>query len=131
MRTEFKRVLRSHATRYPLMEPQDYGKLAYQNHFGAEHLVSDEEQMLRRIREEWEQISPEQPHRTPEWIGGGLCRFYLNNDVEKNLAAQVLVKLFCMTAKSIRDSLLAAYPAKLKAELRAAESLSLFERFEL
>ena len=99
MRTEFKRVLRSHAARYPLMEPQDYGKLAYQNHFGAEHLVSDEEQMLRRIREEWEQISPEHPHRTPEWIGGGLCRFYLNHEVEKEIAAQVLVKLFCMTAK--------------------------------
>ena len=99
MVTEFKRAVQAHAARYPLMEPQDYGKLTYQNHFGAEHLASDEKQMLRRIREEWEQISPEQPYRVPEWIGGGLCRFHLNDEAEKDVAARVLVKLFCMTVK--------------------------------
>ena len=101
MTTEFERVVQAHSVRYPLMEPRDYGKLAYQSHFGPEHLIADEGEMLRRIREEWERIPPEQPYRAPEWIGGGMCRFYLNHDVEKDLAAEVLVKLFCMTAKEV------------------------------
>ena len=119
MVTEFERVLQAHAARYPLMEPQDYGKLAYQNHFGAEHLVSDEGQMLRRIREEWDSLTADLPIRGPENIGGGLCRFYLNHDVEKDIAAQMLVKLFCMTAKEAKNP-----PDEFQEKLLMLENLS-------
>ena len=98
MVTEFERVVQAHCARYPLSEPQDYGKLAYQNHFGAEHLIVDEGEVFHRIREEWEAVPPEVSGRKPEWIGGRLCRFYLNYEEEKELASEVLVKLFCMTA---------------------------------
>lgn len=99
MTTEFERILQAHLARYPLMEPQDCGKLAYQSHFGPEHMISDEGAVLGRIREEWEQRPASAPDRPPEDIGGGLCRFYLNQEVEKDLASQVLVKLFYLTAK--------------------------------
>lgn len=99
MVTEFERVLLAHRERYPLMEPQDYGKLAYQNHFGPEHMIWDKEEVLRRLREEWASISPEQPGRGPEGIGSGMCRFYLNHEPEKDIAAEVLGELFCRTAK--------------------------------
>ena len=40
--TEFERVVRDHGARYPIMLPQDYGKLAYQSEFGPAHLITDE-----------------------------------------------------------------------------------------
>ena len=85
------------------MQPRDYVKLAYQSHFGPEHLLSDEETVLNRIRVEWDGIPADAPYRPPEDIGGGLCRFYLNYETEKDVAAQVLCKLFCLTAKNHRS----------------------------
>lgn len=100
MVTEFEHIAARHRARYPLMEPRDYAKLAYQSHFGPEHMLADEQSVLRRIREEWEQVDElAQPH-LPEDIGGGLCRFYLNGDIEKDIGAQMLVKLFFLTAKN-------------------------------
>jgi len=96
---EFEDILTAHGARYPLMEPRDYAKLAYQSHFGPEHLIADEGEILRRIRTEWDEIPADMPRRPPEDIGGGLCRFYLYHEGEKGLAAQVLCKLFCLTAK--------------------------------
>lgn len=101
---EFERILAMHRGRYPLMEPCDYAKLAYQSHFGPEHMISDEEGVRRRIREEWDGLEAGLPLRNPESIGGGLCRFYLNDKVEKDLASELLVKLFYMTATEAKNS---------------------------
>lgn len=98
MNTEFERIVREHRARYPLMQPQDYGKLAYQSEFGPEHLVTDEDRMLDYIREEWSGVEGF-TCRAPEDIGGGLCRFHLNPDVEKTAASEVLIKLFRLTSE--------------------------------
>ena len=45
--SEFELILQAHSARYPLMEPQDYGKLVFQSEFGPEHLVSDVDSVLR------------------------------------------------------------------------------------
>ena len=103
MYSEFERILNNHRARYPLMEPQDYGKLVYQSEFGPEHMIADEESVLRYLREEW--ALADEGDREPEDIGGGLCRFYLNADTEKDFAAEVLVKLFDLTAKKHIGSL--------------------------
>ncbi len=100
MPTDFERVVQEHRSRYPLMEPRDLVKLAYQSQFGPEHLIPSEEQVLERLREEWAQIDEESPARPPEDIGNGLCRFYLNQEDEKELAVQIVSKLFCLTAKN-------------------------------
>lgn len=97
MADNFKDIVQRHALRYPLMQPRDYGKLAYQSEFGPEHLVADEETMLHRLLDEWEQVK-EIPTPPPEDIGGGLCRVHLGAQREKTYAAQLIVKLFSLTS---------------------------------
>ena len=41
MHEEFQTVLREHLARYPLMEPQDCAKLAYQSTFGPAHAAGE------------------------------------------------------------------------------------------
>ncbi|MFR3920694.1 MAG: hypothetical protein ACLTYN_00690 [Dysosmobacter welbionis] len=43
MHEEFQTVLREHLARYPLMEPQDCAKLAYQSTFGPAHAAGNGE----------------------------------------------------------------------------------------
>ena len=101
---EFEQILSAHQTRYPLMQPRDYGKLAYQSEFGAEHLAADEATVTHRLLEEWNSVPTGKEYLPPEDIGGGLCRFYLNDIEDKALATKVLVKLFLLTAKERRGS---------------------------
>ena len=101
---EFEQILAAHRARYPLMEPRDYGKLAYQSEFGAEHLAADEALVKQRLLEEWEGVPRGTKPAVPEDIGGGLCRFYLYDEEDKNLAVDILVKLFILTAKEWRGS---------------------------
>ena len=101
---EFEQIITAHRERYPLMQPRDYGKLAYQSEFGAEHLLSDEEAVSARLLEEWNSVPAGTEFRPFEDIGGGLCRMYLWDAEDKNLAAGILVKLFILTAKERRGS---------------------------
>jgi len=54
----FPQVLEEYRRRYPLMRPQDYGKLAYQNVFGSGHITLDTGQTLSFIQEEWDAYFP-------------------------------------------------------------------------
>ena len=101
--TSFAPILAAHLGRYPAMTPADCGKLAYQHSFGPAHLLTDEGAVLQYLRAEWEAVPVGAPLREPEDIGNGLCRFHLNDISEKDLAAQVLVKLFILTAKECAD----------------------------
>jgi hypothetical protein len=46
---QFLQVIRLHADRYPLMEPADAVKLAYQSTFGGGHLIRDAQASLLRL----------------------------------------------------------------------------------
>lgn len=94
---EFELILQAHRQRYPLMEPQDYGKLIFQSEFGPEHLVSDGEAVLRYLRQEWSELPEGCPSIPPESIGNGLCRFHLSACTEERLP--LLAELFCRTAQ--------------------------------
>ncbi len=74
----FSDVVRAHARRYPLMEPQDYVKLAYQSEFGPEHMVSDPESVLAGLAAELRQVPETRSGPRAEAIGGGLCRYHLD-----------------------------------------------------
>lgn len=102
MKTEFERILQEHMTWYPLMEPQDYGKLAFQSEFGPEHLVSDAESVLNWLKREWQELSPDCPTILPESIGNGLCRFHLSACTEEELPQ--LAELFCRSAAEHKGS---------------------------
>ena len=49
MHEEFQTVLREHLARYPLMEPQDCAKLAYQSTFGPAHAAGERGDVLRQL----------------------------------------------------------------------------------
>ena len=77
MMEELKRILITHAMRYPLMEPTDAVKLIYQNEFGGGHMIRDEGACLQYLRREYESVEKvaECPLREP--IGNGIVRVHL------------------------------------------------------
>lgn len=97
MMNEFQEILAAHREKYPLMEPQDYGKLAFQSEFGPEHLVSDADSVLSYLRREYGELEEGCPAITPEPIGNGLCRFHLAACAEEKLP--LLAELFCRSAR--------------------------------
>lgn len=104
MNTDFAAVLRVHRARYPLMQPQDCGKLAYQSEFGPEHMAPSPEEAAARLEREWAGVPADQLPMAPEEIGGGLCRFYLGPEADIPAASALLGQLFCRTAQLHRGS---------------------------
>ncbi len=95
-----QRVLTQHAARYPAMEAQDYGKLLFQSAFGPEHLLTDPDQAASWIlREKQEAV----PGKSPEDIGNGLCRMYLD-PAWSAAAADILARLMVRTAAEVRGT---------------------------
>lgn len=95
--TEFERIVQEHRARYPQMEPQDFGKLAFQSEFGPEHMVTDAEAVLRYLEQEWSELPPDHQPIPPEPIGNGLCRFHLSACGPEQLPA--LAERFCRSAQ--------------------------------
>ena len=111
MTPSFSSILQQHTAAYPLMAPQDYGKLAYQNEFGPGHMISDKQAAFDFLLREWREAarpsSPDEgavsgahpaPPLTAEPIGNGLCRFHLDGSFCPEEAAPLLTELFCRTA---------------------------------
>lgn len=115
---EFETIAAEHQKRWPGMQAQDHGKLAYQSALGPEHLIADEGAVLARLLEEWNDLPTGIPRREAENIGSGLCRFHLYDEEDKSLASQLLVKLFCMTAEEHKGG-----REKLEENLRVLEKL--------
>ena len=73
-----EQILRNHAKKYPLMEPQDAVKLIYQNVFGGGHLIRDPAACRCALRHEYED-TPQDPYAPVlEIIGNGMARVMLN-----------------------------------------------------
>ncbi|MDO4582185.1 MAG: hypothetical protein Q4B96_06355 [Bacillota bacterium] len=105
MKNEFKDILTSHQTRYPLMQPQDYGKLAYQSQFGPEHLAPDRERFLSYLRKEWAAVPTDGSPQPSESIGNGLCRFHLTGEYDATMAAPLLAELFLLTVEQCHGTM--------------------------
>lgn len=99
---EFEQILREHRSRYPKMEPQDYGKLAFQSEFGPEHLVSNADAVMDWLKREWGELPASVQPIPPEPIGNGLCRFHLSACTEEQLP--LLAELFCRSAREHRGN---------------------------
>ena len=128
----FQQIAGEHRARWPLMEPQDYGKLAYQSEMGPEHAVSDPALALEEILAECRALPPDAPRRLPEAIGNGLCRFHLSPlHLSQEGLLPVLAMLFTATARRHRGTRqgLEARLAGLEGERAALEqNLSELER---
>lgn len=103
MKKSFQQIAEVHWERYPLMEPQDFGKLAFQSEFGPEHMVPDGQQAEAFLMKEWRELDDKgnalQEGRKPAWeIGGSLCRFPLSL-CESVDAVRLLAHLFTAAAE--------------------------------
>jgi uridine kinase len=104
-----KDILLRHHARYPEMRIEDMVKLIYQNEFAGGHMIEDEEESLRRIREEMGCHEDCQAKAGAyadifEDIGNGLCRIYLPNVRQGFLAPETVNRFFIRTANAIRGS---------------------------
>lgn len=69
-------IIKQHAERYPLMQPQDAVKLLYQSEFGGGHMISSPSASLKRLEEEYAH-TPQTDAPLTESIGGGIVRVNL------------------------------------------------------
>ena len=120
LREAFQKILQAHLSRYPLMEPQDCVKLAYQSALGPGHEAPDRASALRALLREWGELPSGVGAKPPEDIGNGLCRFHLAGTDDLPLAAPLLADLFRLTARQAQGT-----PADLEQNLAALEPLTL------
>ena len=102
---DFEKILYYHARKYPLSEPCDAVKLAYQSEFGAGHLIINEENARARFFEELSLTSQCPSVELEEEIGGGLVRLnfaaFSKNRVNPSLAFMA----FLNTARIVKGSI--------------------------
>ena len=100
-----EQVLRSHAEKYPLMEPKDAVKLIYQNVFGGGHLIRDPEACLNALSWEYAATAQEPEGKQPEDIGNGMVRVYLGGLDAAGYTVEQLGQVFLQSAREHRGSL--------------------------
>ena len=93
---ELENILRSHARRYPLMQPTDAVKLIYQNEFGGGHLIKDELSCLDYLRREYASVEKDPSAALYEDIGNGIVR--VNLAAVKEDALEQLGQVFIRSA---------------------------------
>lgn len=78
MSETFAALLAAHHARYPLLQPQDYVKLAWQAAFGPAHLLQiGEDEIQAQLTEEWQAVPLGSTPPDCEPVGGELVRFPL------------------------------------------------------
>lgn len=103
MEHSFMEIVWEHRKRYPLMEPQDYGKLIFQSVYGPEHMITDVQEVRAYMAEEFSHMAQDALPKIPEDIGNGLCRFPLCACPSAE-AAELLADLFVLTAGQDSES---------------------------
>ncbi len=93
----FDEIVLQHIREYPLMQPTDAVKLAYQSEFGPAHMVSDvrqAEEWIERERREAEESEVPLLSR----IGGGYVRLNLNSREGREISSGLLARVFAASA---------------------------------
>jgi len=92
-----RKLLLNHFQAYPKLRSEDMFKFLFQSALGCEHLVSDEDAVLKYLEREYESVS-----RTAlpliEALDGAYSRVHLSC-LNEGLEVGTLAKLFCMSAK--------------------------------
>jgi len=105
----FKELLLKHYELHPKMQLQDMVKLIYQNEFAGGHLISNEDDSLARLTEEFHRVQQySKDKKIPvafEEIGNGLCRLNLEalQGIEIDIAT--VNRFFTSTANSVCGSI--------------------------
>jgi len=93
-------LLKQHFHRWPLMQPQDAVKLAYQSAFGCGHMLPSEERCTGMIEQELAQ-TPEGDIPAAEFIGNGLCRLNLAAPAVRRIGAKMIWRMMCATDRQV------------------------------
>lgn len=95
MSGDFLEIAREHWARYPLMEPRDFAKLAYQSEFGPAHMVQSPDKVLAALLAERKESQagplPVEP------IGNGLCRFPITQALSTLWELPLIGRMFSRT----------------------------------
>lgn len=93
-------TLKEHLQHYPQMQGQDIIKLCFQNEFGCEHMIDDQQKSLQRIIEESQSLAKQEVRVEP--IGNGLARLYFGKLTADE--AYTLHQLFVWTAHTYQGN---------------------------
>lgn len=101
---DFKEAVNQEMKIHPNLKEQDLIKLAYQNAYGGEHMIKDEESVKTYLEEELSTLKREDGPLYSE-IGGGLARLNLGASLFKGLKAENIYRLFVdSTSSSLKSS---------------------------
>ena len=98
MRVDFLDAARAHWARYPLMEPRDFAKLAYQSEFGPAHMAEGPDRVLAALLAERKEAGPDP--LPPEPIGNGLCRLHITQALSTLSELPLIGRMFTRTMAS-------------------------------
>ena len=102
---ELLHVIREHFRKYPMMQITDLLKLIYQNEFGPEHMIVDEEKSMEMIYRELETLPQDAfSGEAVEDIGNGLCRVYLSAIKQELFCAADINRIFVLSANNTKGS---------------------------
>lgn len=101
---EFREIIINHKKKYPLMQPQDFGKLAYQSEFGPRHLGIVYEQALSYVLKEWESEDIIYDAWEAEYIGNRYYRLHFWKDAAQ-YEKELFTRLFVLTAEKAGGSI--------------------------
>ncbi|MEA4816279.1 MAG: hypothetical protein VB120_05415 [Lachnospiraceae bacterium] len=97
-------ILKKHAAKYPLMQPDDAVKLVFQSEFGGGHIIEDEAKSLEFLEKELEEIK-EASEAPFEDIGCGILRFNLKSGVALAVSPNIINKVFVMSSDEIKGDM--------------------------
>lgn len=94
-----KDVFLQHAAKYPLMQAQDFVKLAYQSAFGCGHMVTSFKMCLDRLLEERQSDTG---NVSIEDIGSGYARLYLSGE-NSPMSTETIAHMFFESADKVNE----------------------------
>ena len=101
MSETFAALLAAHHARHPLLQPQDYVKLAWQAAFGPAHLLQGgENEIQAHLTEEWQAVPLGSTPPDCEPVSGELVRFPLHAGQGTPEAVRLLARLLHATAQA-------------------------------
>lgn len=100
---ELEQILREHAAKYPLMQPQDAVKLIYQNEFGSGHMIRDAVSCMQRLEQEYQETIHDTSLPACEPIGNRIFRIHLAAIQPEDVSA--LGEAFIRTAAEYNGTL--------------------------
>jgi len=102
----FRRIIRSHSLRYPLIECADIYKLVYQAAMGSAHRVQSIEFAGKRFKDEISSIGSGPPEPVVDSIShtGSILRINIRPYLRAGYSAEKLIEMFARTAEEFTGS---------------------------